>query len=308
MVKFQPPGFGQKNVETSLGTIAYYTPIDEPWTMTDSRQTLVFLHSFGGGSSAYEWSKVYAAFANHYQIIAPDLIGWGRSAHPSRNYQVEDYLVTIAELIQQVSPDPVTVVASSLTGAIAVRLAVQKPELLRSLYLVCPSGFTDFGQEAGRRIPLQIIGTPMLDKLIYAIGATNELAVRNFLEQFLFVDRDRLTQETVAAYLESAQQPNAEYSALAFLRGDLYFDLARYLPQLTVPTGVLWGEQAQFTTVGLGRQLAALNPQAVQEFQVVPETGVLPHLEQPAVVIGLLWRWLQKFQGRAKRPMRDHSD
>lgn len=26
MVKFQPPGFGQKLVETSLGTIAYYTP------------------------------------------------------------------------------------------------------------------------------------------------------------------------------------------------------------------------------------------------------------------------------------------
>ncbi|MGV0026454.1 alpha/beta fold hydrolase [Phormidesmis priestleyi] len=308
MAKFQPPGFGQKQVETSLGTIAYYTQIGEPWTIVDSRPILVFLHNFGGGSSAYEWSKVYAAFAHSHQVIAPDLIGWGRSAHPERNYQVEDYLTTIGEFIPQVAQEPVTVVASSLTGAIAIRLAVQKPDMLRSLFLVCPSGFADFGEDAGRRIPLQIIGTPLLDKLIYAIGAMNEIAVRNFLEQFLFVDRDRLTHETVAAYLESAQQPNAEYSALAFLRGDLYFDLSLYIPQLALPTALLWGTEAQFTNVTLGRRLAALNPDAIQDFQVVPETGILPHLEQPGVVTALLSRWLQKFQTRAKRPSRDYSD
>ncbi|NJK54293.1 MAG: alpha/beta hydrolase [Leptolyngbyaceae cyanobacterium SU_3_3] len=307
MVKFQPPGFGQKLVETSLGTIAYYTPTGEPWTIAAAHPTLMFLHSFGGGSSAYEWSKVYAAFANSHQVIAPDLIGWGRSAHPTRDYKVEDYLDTIAELMAQFS-EPITLVASSLTGAIAVRLAVHQPKLVRSLCLVCPSGFADFGQEAGRRIPLQIIGTPMLDKLIYAIGATNEPAVRNFLEQFLFVDRDRLTNEAIAAYLESAQQPNAEYSALAFLRGDLYFDLSLYMAQLTIPTAILWGEKAQFTNVELGQRLAALNPQAVQEFQVVPDTGILPHLEQPGVVVGLLSRWLQKVQGREKRSSRDRSD
>ena len=292
---FQPPGFGQKFIQTSLGTIAYYTSVGAPWTIDDSQPTILFLHSFGGGSSAYEWSKVYAAFADTHRIIAPDLIGWGNSAHPTRDYRVEDYLVTIAELIQQVSSSPVTVVASSLTGAIAIRLAVQKPELFRSLYLVCPSGFDDFGQGAGRRIPLQIINTPVLDRFIYTIGATNEIAVRNFLEQFLFADRTRITDEMVAAYLDSAQQPNAEYSALAFLRGDLYFDLSLYLSQLTVPTSILWGESAQFTNAALGQRLAQLNPQAVREFQVLPQAGVLAHLEQPGVVTGLLGRWLKNF-------------
>lgn len=300
MLEFQPPGFGQKTITTSLGTIAYYTPTSEPWSTNSSSEDLqaaspiVFLHSFGGGSSAYEWSKVYAAFADRCPVIAPDLLGWGGSAHPVRDYRVEDYLVTIAELIQQVASSPVTVVAASLTGAIAVRLAVQHPELLRSLYLVCPSGFTDFGQDAGRRLPLQVIGTPLLDRLIYTIGATNEFAVRNFLEQFLFANRDRITNEMVSAYLASAQQPNAEYSALAFLRGDLYFDLSLYLSQLNVPTAIVWGEQAQFTNVALGERLAALNPQAVRSFQVLPQAGVLAHLEQPGVITGLLWKWLEK--------------
>ena len=297
MLQFQPPGFRQSVVRTSLGSITYYTQSNRPelWfpTHSEALPPLVFLHSFGGGASAYEWSKVYAAFAMTHRIIAPDLIGWGQSAHPVRDYQVADYLTTLGELLQQVSAQPISVVASSLTAAIAVRLAIQQPGLVRSLFLVCPAGFDDFGQSAGRRLPLQMIRTPLLDSVIYTLGATNEVAVRNFLERFLFARPERVSAEMVAAYLASAQQPNAEYAALAFLRGDLYFDLAQYLGQLTQPTCMVWGEQAQFTSVNLGRRLAELNPKAVQGFQSIPEAGVLPQLEQPATVIGLLHHHLQ---------------
>ncbi len=272
--------------------MAYYTPVGAPWTTDDSKPTIVFLHGFGGGSSAYEWSKVFAAFANTHRVIAPDLIGWGNSNHPVRNYRIDDYTSTIAEFLQQVAPTPVTVVASTLTGGFAIRLATQKPELFESLFLVCPSGFSDFGQDAGRRLPSQFLEIPLLDRFIYTVGATNDLAVRNFLEQFLFADRDRITNEMVNAYLYSAQQPNAEYAALAFLRGDLYFDLSLYLPQLTVPTAILWGEKAQFTDVNLGRRLASVNP-TVQKFQTIANVGVLANLEQPAIVAGLLAGWLQ---------------
>ncbi len=288
MVEFQPPGFGQKSVQTSLGAIAYYTQTSAPWTVDDAKPPIVFLHSFGGGSSSYEWSKVYPAFATTHRVLAPDLIGWGRSSHPERDYRVEDYLTTIAEFLQQVAQTPAIVVASSLTGGIVIRLAVQKPELFHSLFLVCPSGFADFGQDAGRRLPLQLISTPIVDRIIYTLGATNEIAVRNFLENFLLANRDRLDEETISAYLDSARQPNAEYSALAFLRGDLYFDLSMYVSQLSVPSAIVWGEKAQFTTVDLGRRLAALNPEFVASFQTIPYTGVLPHLEQPAVITALM--------------------
>jgi pimeloyl-ACP methyl ester carboxylesterase len=255
--------------------------------------TLIFLHNFGGGASAYEWSKVYPAFATTHRVIAPDLIGWGQSAHPIRDYQVSDYLTTLAEFISQVADSPAIVIASSLTGALAVRVAIEHPELFKALFLVCPSGFDDFGQNAGRRLPLNIVRTPLLSSLIYTLGATNDVAVRNFLVQFLFAKAERVTEEMVAAYLASAQQPNAEYAALAFLRGDLYFDLPLYIDRLTVPTNVVWGEEAQFTRADLGKRLARLNPKAIQNFQVIPETGVLPHLEQPAIVIGLLERYLR---------------
>jgi pimeloyl-ACP methyl ester carboxylesterase len=295
MQQFHPLGVGQKVVETSLGAMVYYAPVGAPWsTALPEAPPLLFLHSFGGGASAYEWSKVYPALIDSYRVSAPDLIGWGRSTHPVRNYQIDDYLRTLAEFIEKTCQTPVTAVASSLTGAIVIRLAILRPDLFRALFLICPSGFADFGQDAGRRLPLQLVSTPLIDQLIYTLGATNEVSVRNFLEQFLFAEPKRLSDETVAAYLKSAQQPNAQYAALAFLRGDLYFDLALYLEQLKIPTAVVWGENAQFTTVELGQRLVQLNSDAIQSFVVLPKVGVLPHLEQPEIVTGLLWRFLQK--------------
>lgn len=289
---FQPPGFGQYAIATSLGSMVYYTATTEPWVVDQLASPLIFLHNFGGGASAYEWSRVYSAFATTHRIIAPDLIGWGQSTHPVREYQISDYLTTITEFLQQFSP-PVSVVASSLTAALVLRLATQKPELFQRLFLVCPSGFADFGEDAGRRLPASIINTALLDRFIYILGATNELAVRNFLCNFLFANPNRVDEEIVAAYLDSAQQPNAEYAALAFLRGDLYFDLSRYIPLLSVPTVIYWGEKAQFTSIELGKRLARLNPQAIQSFIAIPETGVLPHLEQPEIMTGLLQRSLK---------------
>jgi pimeloyl-ACP methyl ester carboxylesterase len=302
MLKFQPPGFGHKVIHTSLGAMVYYTQTNAPWSNvqgvdgaianTKNLQPLLFLHNFGGGASAYEWSKVYPAFASNYQILAPDLIGWGESAHPVRDYQIRDYLSTIAEFIIETCRQPVTVVASSLTAAFAVRLAITQPHLFQKLFLVCPSGFDDFGQGAGRRLPLSVINTPLLNDFIYILGAENEIAVRNFLQSFLFAKSQRVSSEMVEAYLTSAQQPNAKFAALAFLRGDLYFDLSLYIQQLTIPTVIFWGEKAQFTSIKLGRRLANLNKNAIQDFYAIADAGILPHLETPEVIIGLLQRYL----------------
>ena len=54
---------------------------------------------------------------------------------------------------------------------------------------------------------------------------------------------------------------------------------------------MLWGEQAQFTSIKLGRRLEGLT-QAIEGFEAIADAGVLPHLETPETVIGLLYRYL----------------
>lgn len=291
---FQPLGFEQNSITTSLGRMVYYTSSGEPWTRDRALdlETLVFLHGFGGGSSAYEWSKVYPAFASEYRVIAPDLIGWGNSAHPERNYQIEDYLTTIGEFLQQTCNGAVTVVASSLTAAFTIRLASDRPELFKSLIVTTPSGLSDFGEDYSRSFFAQLISTPILDRLIYSTGVATSNGIRSFLEQRQFARPNRVYPEIVEAYLESAKQPNAEYAALAFVRGDLCFDLSAYIPKLTIPTAIIWGQKSQFTGPQIGRRFASMNPQAIKIFQQLDDVGLTPQLELPAVTIGLIRQFL----------------
>jgi pimeloyl-ACP methyl ester carboxylesterase len=289
---FLPPGFEQKSISTSLGQLVYATQAPEYLGMANREELppLIFLHSVGGGSSSYEWSQVYPAFATRFKIIAPDLIGWGSSAHPRRQYSVTDYWLTVRELVDQLSRNPVPVIASSLTAAMTLRLAVQEPQRFQGLCLVCPAGFGELGRDYRQGPAAQLVSLPGVDQLLYGLGAGNELAVRTFLEQALFAQASRVTPEIVAAYLESALQPDAEYAALASLRGDLAFDLSTYIGQLSTPTVIVWGEADRFTGIQQGRQLATLNPGSVRKFCPIPGAGVLPQLELPALVIAAIER------------------
>jgi pimeloyl-ACP methyl ester carboxylesterase len=293
-----PLGFGQRSTVTSLGRMVYYTAEKMPWvglpnSTSENKPNLVFFHGFGGGSSAYEWSKVYPAFAAEYRILAPDLIGWGRSEHPPRNYVVEDYITTLIEFIEKTCGSPTDVIASSLTGAIVIRAAIARPDLFKSLILTIPSGLSDFGQDYGRSFFAQLVATPILDRLLYSTGIATDGGIRSFLEQRQFADSRRIYQEIVDAYLESALEPNAEYAALSFVRGDLSFDLSLYITQLTTPTAIIWGEKSQFTGPDIGQRLANLNPEAIKVFQPLENVGLTPQLEIPAVTIGLIRQYLK---------------
>lgn len=294
----EPNGFKQHSVVTSLGRMVYYTAEEKPWRGADAADpndlpTLVFLHGFGGGSSAYEWSKVYPAFASEYRILAPDLIGWGRSEHPERNYQIDDYITTIVEFLEKTCTSPTPVVASSLTAAFTIRAAIARPELFKCLILTTPAGLSDFGEDYTRSFFAQLVKTPILDRILYSTGIATSGGIRSFLENRQFARPSRVYQEIVDAYLASAEQPNAEYAALSFVRGDLCFDLSLYVPQLTTPTAILWGQKSEFTGPDIGKRLAELNPQAIRVFQPLDDVGLTPQLEVPAVTIGLIRRYLK---------------
>ncbi len=300
----EPPGVERDSIVTSLGTMVYYSPRKAPWVEEDidstaEKPTLIFIHGFGGGSSAYEWSKVYPAFAFNYRVLAPDLLGWGRSDHPERNYQPQDYINTIIEFIEKTCEQPPIVIASSLVGGLTIRAAIARPDLFKNLILTNPTGLSDFGEDYSKNLFAQIVGVPVIDKMIYSVGIANSAAIQSFLETKQFADPNLLYPEITEAYLESATQPNAEYAALSFVRGDLCFDLAKYIPQLTTPTAFLWGQKAAFAGPDVGKRLAALNVEAIQQFQEIEDVGLTPQLELPAITISMINKFLKFFQNVA---------
>lgn len=291
---FIPPGFVQRSVSISLGQMVYYTNEQAPWDRREigNKETLVFFHGFGGGSSAYEWSKVYPAFASDYHVVVPDLIGWGRSAHPERNYTPEDYVNVILEFMERINDRPTKVIASALTAAFMIRAAIQRPDLFQLMILTTAAGLSEFGNDYQENFFTKIAATPVIDRLLYSTGVATSFGIRSFLEQRQFAKRDRVYPEMVEAYLQSAQQPNAEYAALSFVRGDLCFDLTQYIQQLQVPTAIIWGQSSQYTGPKVGQTLAEMNPRAVKIFYQLDDVGFTPQLELPGVTVGLIRQFL----------------
>jgi pimeloyl-ACP methyl ester carboxylesterase len=134
----------------------------------------------------------------------------------------------------------------------------------------------------------------VIGRFNYSTGVATEGGIRSFLENRQFARRERIYQEIVDAYLQSAKQPNAEYAALAFVRGDLCFDLSLYIQKLKIPTAILWGQKTEFTSPEIGRKLAALNPDSIKFFLEIEDVGLTPQLELPGVTIGLIKKFLQE--------------
>lgn len=95
---------------------------------------LVLLH--GLGSSTRDWELQVPAFARQFQVITLDLRGHGRSAKPPGPYSMALFAEDTARLIKELGVEPAHFLGISLGGMVAFQLAIDHPDLVRSLIIV----------------------------------------------------------------------------------------------------------------------------------------------------------------------------
>src|SRR5260370_20434443 len=96
---------------------------------------LLLVH--GGQDDCRNWDWVAAGLRDGWHIIAPDLRGHGDSAWAADgNYTMAGYVADLAQLIQQQKLAPVTIIAHSLGGNIALRTTGIFPEQVRKLVVI----------------------------------------------------------------------------------------------------------------------------------------------------------------------------
>ena len=103
-----------------------------------SGPVLLLLH--GIANSSETWEPVAGALAEHFTIIAPDLLGHGESATPRGDYSLGAHASGVRDLLTALGHDHVTVVGHSLGGGIAMQFAYQFPERCERLVLVSSGG------------------------------------------------------------------------------------------------------------------------------------------------------------------------
>lgn len=96
---------------------------------------LLLLH--GGRDHCRNWDWLAAALRDDWHVIAPDLRGHGDSQwSPDGHYSMAAYIYDLAQLIHQQRLAPVTLVAHSLGGNIALRYAGIYSEAVRKLVAI----------------------------------------------------------------------------------------------------------------------------------------------------------------------------
>lgn len=131
---------------------------------------IVFIH--GLGSSARDWELQVGAFARSHRVVTVDLRGHGQSDKPAGRYAIELFSQDVAELIDQLTLAPVTVVGISLGGMVAFQLAADHPELLDRVVAVNALPDNKLLQEARGQILMRklIVGFLGLERMGKILG------------------------------------------------------------------------------------------------------------------------------------------
>lgn len=96
----------------------------------------LFVHGWQGDRTV--WRGVTDALPARHRLISLDLRGFGESNRAIGPYCIERFAADLQELVEGLGIAPVVVVGHSMGGTVALRFAVDAPELLRRLVLIAP--------------------------------------------------------------------------------------------------------------------------------------------------------------------------
>lgn len=96
--------------------------------------TLVLVHGLAGAH--INWMAVAPRLAEGYRVLAPDLVGFGRTPLAGREATVETNLEVLTRFVDEIAGGPALVVGHSMGGLLTLLLAASRPDLVKAAVLV----------------------------------------------------------------------------------------------------------------------------------------------------------------------------
>jgi len=236
---------------------------------------VVFIHGFGLDLNM--WDPQWRAFAQRHRVIRYDLRGYGGSSLPAGAYSHVDDLLALLDFLDA---SPVHLVGLSLGGRVALRVAGQHPEAVRSLTLADAAldGHTwtaDWLQrwrkmtEAAKRGDFAAAKNLWREHILFAPANKNpEVA-----------DALRVMIERYSGWHLGHPDPGAAPAAQALAR-------------ISIPTLVLVGELDLPDFQAIAQRLAQQLPAA--ELRTIAGSGHMSNMEDPRMFNELVLEYLQR--------------
>ena len=227
------PGLEPKRFASEGNEIAYYADTTAPG------RPLLLIHSVNAAASAREMKPLFERYRGVRPVYAIDLPGYGHSTRPDQRYTPELFKQAILDWIAKEigGPDPVDVIALSLSSEFAALAALEKPQVFRSLTMISPTGFggqTMTYSEARRKG----LSVPFWSQAFYDL-LTSRASIRFFLKKSF---ASAVPNELIDYGYATSHQPGARFLPLYFLSGQLFTPEVRrkIYSALRIPTLVLF--------------------------------------------------------------------
>ena len=239
-------------------------------------RVVLFLHGGGPGCTAWsDFAVVSDLFAEHYHCVMPDLLQYGKSSKniiegPMWNYHSK----SLTHLMDSLAIDKADFICNSWGGTIALCLAANYPDRVRSLTITgsMPVFYGPLAPlpEGGLR------GRNARDRY-YGGDGPNLKKMRTLMANLEWFDSSKIPEETVRMRYE--QSLNPEEMALAAAsdnpRGE-WQDLTKELADVACPTLFCWGLQDDFLTPDYPLMLSRM----VQKGQLHTLDAASHHLQE----------------------------
>ncbi len=221
-------------------------------------EAILILH--GWGSSIKSWEKVVERLSKSYRVIVPDMPGFGGTPPPEKAWHGKDYENWVLSFIKsQNLKIPIIFVGHSFGGGLAMKIAIDHPELVdkliligaarlyvkKSIYKRIVSQIAKFGKKIERFIPFVDV-------------------VRRVFYKFIVRERDytRVSGVMKETFVNVIKE-----------------DLTAHIHKIKAPTLIIWGSRDTATPLKNAHFLEETIPDS--RLEIIKGAGHVLHLEKP---------------------------
>ncbi|WP_311270142.1 3-oxoadipate enol-lactonase [Sphingobium sp. WCS2017Hpa-17] len=187
---------------------------------------IMLLNSIGTDISL--WDRVLPFLKPHFQVIRMDMRGHGASDAPEGDYALATFADDAFAVLDMAGIARAHIAGVSLGGMVAMRCALDRPERVTSLSLICTSSAMDRATWSARIDTVRRDGT----------SAIADMAVGRFLSPTFAGQEEALVKRMTRAIVE---QSDAGYAGAACAIRDMNF--SDDLGVIVAPTLVVTGTQ-----------------------------------------------------------------
>jgi pimeloyl-ACP methyl ester carboxylesterase len=208
----------------------------------NTKTCIILLHGWGASIAAF--NPIIENLSQKIKVYAIDFPGFGLSGSPDESYHVEDYSKIVLEFIKLNNLDKVILLGHSFGGRVIIKLVGKLGFKPQKVILVDSAGIR----------PKKTFKVKLKEKIFKILKKITNVLLGK-----------KNAKKVIDKYINkfgSSDYQNANDTMKEVFKNVINEDLTEYLPNINVPTLLIWGDKDMETPISDAIKMEELIPNA----------------------------------------------